>query len=433
MIPSSDASAANNLAIAVIAVACRFPDAPNPDAFWGNLVNGRESIRHFSLEELPAPKVVDGKPAEKDWVPAGAVLEGADQFDAGFFGFIPRHAELLDPQQRLLLECAWEALESAGYPPNGYPDSVGVYVSVARSSYSQGALRAPVERLVAYAGEDKDFAATRISYKLNLTGPSVVVQSASSSSLVAVHLACESLLAGECDVALAGGACINFPQAGYVYDEALMLSPDGHCRAFDADASGTVTGNGAGLVALKCLNDALADGDPILAIIRGSAIGNDGAQKVDFFAPSVDGQARVIREAQAMASIDPATISYLEAHGTGTALGDPIEIEALRQAFAGCDLATTRCAIGSVKTNIGHLHTAAGIAGLIKTVLMLQHGRLVPSLHYRQPNPRIAFPETPFRVNTESQAWDLPTQHPRRAGVSAFGFGGTNAHVVLEE
>ncbi|MDQ5908350.1 MAG: hypothetical protein QG599_441, partial [Pseudomonadota bacterium] len=419
--------------IAVIAVACRFPDADTPEIFWRNLLAGVESIRHFSPAELETLAGATPPPGDQRWVPAGAVLNNVDQFDAGFFGFIPRHAELLDPQQRLLLECAWEALERAGYCPDSYPGAVGVYASIAKSSYSQGPLHAPVERLVAYAGEDKDFAATRISYKLNLTGPSVVVQSASSSSLTAVHLACESLLAGECDLALAGGACISFPQAGYVYDEALMLSPDGHCRAFDAEGAGTVTGNGVGLVALKLLSDAMADGDPILAVIRGSALGNDGAQKVDFFAPSIDGQARVIREAQAMASVDPAAISYIEAHGTGTALGDPIEIEALRQAFAGSQAIPGSCAIGSVKTNIGHLHTAAGVAGLIKTVLMLQHGWLAPSLNYRQPNPRIPFAETPFQVNTESRPWTPPPGQPRLAGVSAFGFGGTNAHLVLEE
>ncbi|HEX8187561.1 MAG TPA: polyketide synthase, partial [Pyrinomonadaceae bacterium] len=416
--------------IAIIGAAGRFPGAADVESFWRNLCGGVESVRRYSDEELLAAGLTREEIAHPRFAPFGAALEGADLFDADFFNFIPRHAELLDPQQRLLLECAWELMEGAGYDAESYAGAVGVYLSVARSGYRQAAARSPLERFLAYTSEDKDYAAARVSYKLNLRGPSLMVQTASSSSLVAVHVACESLHHGECDIAIAGGACVTFPQVGYLYDEALMLSPDGRCRAFDAEASGAVAGNGVGLVALKLLAQAQEDGDPILAVIKGSAVNNDGSGKVDFYAPSVEGQARVIEEALAVAGVSADTVGYVEAHGTGTRLGDPIEVEALAQAFARAGAARDgRCALGSLKTNVGHLHTAAGVAGLIKAALMLKHRTLVPSLNYRRPNAHIDFEATPFYVNTELRAWRPSAGTPLRAGVSAFGFGGTNAHV----
>ena len=428
---TASASSVGDGAIAIIGMACRFPGAPSLSAFWNNLCAGIESVRSFERDELKALGVPDAELNHPSLVPAGGVLDGVDRFDAEFFQFIPRHAELLDPQQRLLLECAWEALEQSGHNPERVPGSTGVYLSVARSTYPQGPLRSAVESLVALSGADKDYAAARVSYKLNLCGPSLMVQSASSSSLVAVHVACESLRNGECDVALAGGR-LHRLSAGWLRTRRRTdVWRDGHCRAFDAEASGTVPGNGVGVVVLKALADALADGDPIWAVIKGSAVNNDGARKVDFYAPSIEGQRSVIQEALALARVPASSIGYVEAHGTGTALGDPIEIEALRQAF-GPNLPAGRCAIGSVKTNLGHLHSAAGIASLIKVALMVHYGRLVPSLHYRRPNPRIEFSQLPFRVSTDSEAW-VASDVPRRSGVSSFGFGGTNAHVILEE
>ncbi len=421
-------SAASN-EIAVVAVAGRFADSPTVEAYWNNLREGQECIRTYSEEELLAMGVSPGELADPRFVRAGAALDGIDLFDAEFFGIIPRYAELLDPQLRILLECAWELIERGGYDPDSCEESIGVYVGTGHSTYQQGPLRSPTERLVAHASKEKDYAATWISYKLNLKGPSLTVQSASSTSLAAVHQACESLCNGECDLAIAGGACIVLPQAGYTYDGSVMFSPDGHCRAFDAEAAGTVAGNGAGLTLLKRLDDALRDGDQILAVIKGSALNNDGGRKMDFYAPSVEGQERVIREALRMAGAAPETIGYIEAHGTGTALGDPMEIAALKQVFGG--RRGQGCAIGAVKPNIGHLHTASGIAGFIKVVMMLQHRELVPTLHFRRLNPQIDLTGTPFSISTERRPWTAAG--PLRAGITALGMGGTNAHVVLEE
>ncbi|HET9359965.1 MAG TPA: type I polyketide synthase, partial [Vicinamibacterales bacterium] len=425
--------------IAVIGMAGRFPGAANAAEFWRNLANGVESISFFSKEELLSEGVSGDLIADPAYVGARGVIRDAEWFDAGFFGFAPRQAEVMDPQHRLFMECVWEVLESGGYDPQRYPGAIGVYAGASMSSYllenliSNRNARGSSGGFETVIANDKDFLATGVSYRLNLKGPSITVQSSCSTSLVAVHVACQSLLNGECDMALAGGVSIVFPQkSGYVYREGGTRSPDGHCRAFDAKAGGMVSGSGVGVVLLKRLDRALEDGDHIRAVIRGSAVNNDGNLKVGYTAPSVEGQSAVIREAQAVAGVDPATITYVEAHGTGTRLGDPCEISALTQAFhAGTDRKRF-CAIGSVKTNIGHLDVAAGVAGLIKTVLALENRRIPASLHFERPNPEIDFDSTPFFVNDTLAEWpEGPT--PRRAGVSSFGIGGTNAHVVLEE
>lgn len=425
--------------IAIIGMACRLPGAQNIQKFWENLRNGVESIAHLSEQEIASSGIASSLLAHPNYVRAEGTLEGIEMFDAAFFGIHPREAEVMDPQHRLFLECAWTALEHAGYEPETYKGSIGVYAGAGLNSYLLFNLhshRDLIETVGAFQveiGNDKDYLATRTSYKLNLKGPSIAVQTACSSSLVAVHLACQSLLNYQCDMALAGGVSIRVPQkAGYLYQEDSILSPDGHCRTFDANAKGTVPGNGVGIVLLKRLEDALRDGDTIHAVIKGSAINNDGSLKVGYTAPSITGQAQVIATAEALAEVDPQTISYIEAHGTATALGDPIEINALTQVFRQHTQQRAYCAIGSVKTNIGHLDTASGIAGLIKTVLALKHRELPPSLHFETPNPKIDFASSPFFVNTTLTPW-IATHHPRRAGVSSFGIGGTNAHVILEE
>jgi len=433
-------SAATHLGVAVIAMAGRFPGAADVEQFWRNLGAGVESIRVFADAELERSPDQAAAPGDPGFVPAGAVLDGIELFDAGFFDFNPREAEITDPQQRIFLECCWEALERAGYDPERFPGAVGVFAGTGMSTYFFNNVLGHPEVLRTVApfqlqiGSDKDYLAPRVSYKLDLRGPSITVQTACSTSLVAVHLACQSLLDLQSDMALAGGVSVRVPQrTGYRYQEGVIASPDGHCRAFDRNAQGTVAGNGAGVVLLKRLDDALADGDTVLAVIRGSAVNNDGAAKVGFTAPGVAGQVAVISEALAAADLDGAAIDYVEAHGTGTPLGDPIEVSALRQAFAGRPAGAPSCALGSVKTNIGHLDSAAGIAGLIKTVLALEHGAIPPSLHFESPNPEIDLAAGPFHVNTALTPWPATTGRPRRAGVSSFGIGGTNAHVVLEQ
>ncbi len=425
--------------IAVIGLSCRFPGAGTPNEFWKNLTRGIESITEFSPKELEEAGVPPTVYRRKDYVKKGFVIPDEDRFDAAFFGYSPREAELMDPQHRLLLESAWAALEDGGYPPENHEGSIGIFAGAKLSTYLfrlmdyRDAARNITSDYQALIGNDKDYLTTRISYKLNLKGPSVSVQSACSTSLVAVHFACENLLSGACDMALAGGVSLLVPQrAGYTYQEGMMLSPDGHCRAFDADARGMAPGNGVGMVLLKRLDEALEDGDLIHAVIRGTAVNNDGSRKTGYTTPSVEGQAKVIREAIALSDISPDSISYMETHGTGTPLGDPIEIEAASQVFKSPATPPRHCALGSVKTNIGHLDTAAGIAGFIKTVLCLKHGYLVPSLNFNAPNPKIDFDGSPFYVNTEFKPWDTG-DGPRRAGVSSFGFGGTNAHVILEQ
>jgi acyl transferase domain-containing protein/acyl carrier protein len=424
--------------IAIIGLAGRFPGARNVDEFWQNLRGGVESISHFSDEELKAAGVDAALLSDARYVKARGVLEDTDLFDASFFGFSPHEAELTNPQHRLLLECAWETLEVAGYDPEAYSGSIGVFAGLSSNAYilnlyANRSVADPAGAFQFIIGNDKDHAPTRVSYLLNLRGPSMNVQTACSSSLVAVYLACQSLLGRQCDMALAGGASVSDVQkAGYWYVEGGIKSPDGHCRAFDAGAQGTVGGSGLGLVLLKRMADALADGDCIHAVIKGAATNNDGAARVGYTAPSVNGQAEVIAEALAVAGVDAETIGYVEAHGTGTPLGDPIEVAALTQAFSMSARARGFCAIGSVKTNIGHLDAAAGVAGLIKAILALKHKEIPPSLHFSSPNPRIDFANSPFYVNQSLSAWKRGATQ-RRASVSSFGMGGTNAHVILEE
>ncbi|ASS75401.1 hypothetical protein CIG75_10635 [Tumebacillus algifaecis] len=425
--------------IAIIGMTGRFPGAKDIEQFWDNLKHGIESIRFFSREELLAAGIEAEQVDDPNYVPAKGMVDGADMFDAAFFGYSKREAEVTDPQQRLFLECSHEALEHAGYDPEQYRGRIGVYGGSNLSTYLYFNLFPNQEIINAVGltsvvmGNDKDHLATRVSYKLNLTGPSVCVQTACSTSLVAIHTACQAIISGECDIALAGGVSIGVPRiSGYQYQEGSIASPDGHCRAFDARSGGTVSSSGVGVVVLKLLEDALADGDTIHAVIRGSAINNDGANKIGYTAPSAEGQAAAISEAMAVAKVPAESISYVEAHGTATNLGDPIEILGLTKAFRTRTEAEGFCAIGSVKTNVGHLDTAAGVTGLIKTALSLKHQLLPPSLHFELPNPKIDFVNSPFYVNNKLSPW-LSEKGPRRAGVSSFGMGGTNAHVILEE
>ncbi|HEY0783032.1 MAG TPA: amino acid adenylation domain-containing protein, partial [Thermoanaerobaculia bacterium] len=425
--------------IAVVGMVGRFPGADSVDVFWQNVRGGVDSVRFFTDEELAALGVPAAELADPGYVKASAQPDHIDRFDAPFFGINHREAEVLDPQQRLFLEAAWEALESAGYDPEASGQVVGVFAGATLSTYllfnllpNAGLVEAldPLQLLVGNTG---DSVATRVSYKLNLKGPSFTVQSACSTSLVAVHTACQSLLNGECDLALAGGVSLNMSLLhGYKRKEGSVFSPEGRCRAFDAGAQGILFGGGLGIVVLKRVEDAEASGDTIHAVIRGSAVNNDGGLKVGYTAPSVEGQAEVIAEALAVAGVPAESIGYVEAHGTGTRLGDPIEIQALTKAFRAETERRGFCALGSVKTNIGHLDVAAGVAGLIKTVLALRHRELPPSLHFAAANPEIDFAASPVYVNTELRPWTADGV-PRRAGVSSFGFGGTNAHLVLEE
>jgi amino acid adenylation domain-containing protein len=435
-------SPTTGLEIAIVGLAGRFPGAADVDAFWRNLRDGVESITRFSDDELRQRGVPPSLLDDPSFVKAGVRLDGIGLFDAGFFGCTPREAEQLDPQQRLFLECAWEALEHAGYAVDGLDVPVGVYAGDGPNLYlikhllpaAGGAATEQIAELLSLmSGNSPGSLCTRVAYKLNLRGPAVTVQTACSTSLTAVHTACQALLGRDCDMALAGGVWLNLLQdGGYRHQAGAILSPDGHCRAFDAKAAGTVIGSGAGLVVLKRLDDALRDGDTVHAVIKGSAANNDGADKVGFTAPGVRGQAEVIRAAQLVADVPADSIGYIEAHGTGTVLGDPIEMAALTQAFRAGTARRGFCAVGSVKTNIGHLDAAAGIAGLIKTVLALKHRTLPPSLNFEQPNPQIDFASSPFYVNTTATPWPQGDT-PRRAGVSGFGIGGTNVHVVLEE
>ncbi|NEP34765.1 type I polyketide synthase, partial [Moorena sp. SIO3B2] len=441
---------ADSTEIAVIGMAGRFPGADNLDQFWQNLQNGTESITFFSDSELLASGIDPKLLSNPNYVRASPILSDVEYFDAHFFGYTNREAEFMDPQQRLLMECAWESLEDAGYDPLTYSGSIGLYAGAMLSTYfihnllpnrdtfdEHDDLRVltpdSMGGLQVVLANDKDYLTTRISHKLNLTGPSVNIQTACSTSLVTVHTAVQSLLNGECDLALAGGVSVQVPQrVGHLHQEGLIASPDGHCRAFDAQAEGTIFGNGVGLVALKRLEEALQDGDHIYAVIKGSAINNDGSNKVAYTAPNGEGQTTVVAEAIATANINPETITYVEAHGTGTLLGDPIELGALSQAFQAKTQRKQFCALGSVKTNVGHLQITSGIVGLIKTVLALYHKQIPPSLHFQTPNPKIDFANSPFFVNTMLSEWER-NGHPRRAGVNSLGFGGTNAHVILEE
>ena len=423
--------------IAIVGMACRFPGANTPNQFWEILRDGKESLSDLSDEDLLASGVSQELLKNPDYVKRGMFLDQFDAFDAEFFGFSPLDAKILDPQHRHFLECSWEAFEDAAYVPGSTGGTVGVFAGSGYNSYlSQNLLKNDELTndvgffLLRHTGNDKDFLATRVSYLLNLKGPSINVQTACSTSLVAVHMGVQSLLSAECDMALAGGVTIEMPQKqGYLYKESEILSPDGHCRPFDAQSKGTVFGSGVGCVLLKRYDDAVRDNDNIHAVVKGTAINNDGADKVSYLAPSVDGQVAAIQEALDVGEIEPSSVSYIECHGTGTQLGDPIEVAALTQAYSS--EYPHQCKIGSVKSNIGHTDTAAGIASLIKVVQSLKNRSLAPTLHYESPNPVIDFDNSPFCVNSELTKWD--SESPRRAGVSSLGVGGTNAHVIIEE
>ncbi len=424
--------------LAIIGMSGRFPGAPSVERFWENLRHGVESITPFSRGELQAAGVDPAAFDDPAYVSAGSVLEDVDLFDAPFFGFSPREAESLDPQHRLFLETAWHALEDAGYDPATFPGLVGVYGGCAMSSYldhlqSNPEFMALLGYLQVHIGNDKDYLTTRVSYKLDLKGPSFSIQTACSTSLLAVAVAGDHLLSRQCDMALAGGVCVRVPQkSGYYFEPGGIFSPDGHCRVFDENAAGVVFGNGVGVVVLRRLADALADGDPIYAVVKGWAVNNDGAAKGSFAAPSLDGQVDVIARAHAHAGVRADTVTYVEAHGTGTSVGDPVEIGALTKAFRASTTKKGFCAVGSVKTNVGHLDPAAGVASLIKTILALEHREIPPSLNCDTLNPAIDFANSPFFVNRELMPWAYD-KGPRRAGVSGFGIGGTNVHLVLEE
>ncbi len=423
-------------AIAIVGLAGRFPGAPDVDAFWSMIRDGRSAIRRLTDEELAEAGVSPATSARADYVPFAPVLDHIDAFDASFFGLNPREASVMDPAHRIFLEIAWHAFEHAGYSALPDEGTVAVFATSGAPLYlsenvetNPEIVRSMGEFLVRHTGNDMNFLSTRVSYHMDLRGPSLNVQTACSSALVAVHLACESLLKGNCDMALAGGATVLVPQKeGYTYRDGEILSPDGQCRPFDAASAGTVFGSGAGAIVLKRLSDALDHGDTIHAVIKGSAMNNDGAAKVGYLAPGVDGQVRVIQAALKASGVDASTISYVEAHGTGTRVGDPIEAEAIVSALGA---GAARCGIGSVKSNIGHLGEAAGIASLIKTVMALKHRALPPSLGFKSLNPAIAFDDTRFYINASLQDWR--SEAPLRCGVTALGAGGTNCHVVLEE
>jgi phthiocerol/phenolphthiocerol synthesis type-I polyketide synthase E len=425
--------------VAVIGMAGRFPSADDLQAFWQIVRDGREAVRRYTPDELRAAGIPDEEIADPAYVPAFGSMNDVEHFDAAFFGYSPREAEALEPAHRIFLECAWEALENGGVDPVRASGGIGVFAGAGTPIYTEENVRGNPEAAAAIGefamlvGSGKDFLATRAAYKLDLRGPAMSVQTGCSSSLVAVHMAAQALLHRECDLALAGGANIVTPNVtGYRYAHGSISSPDGHCRAFDADAQGTLGGNGVGVVLLKRLEDAVRDGDPIRAIIKGSAVNNDGGQKIAFTAPSVEGQAAVIREALEVADVDPSTIRYVEGHGSGTDLGDPIEIAALTQAWRGWTDRRQFAAIGSVKTNVGHLDAASGITGFIKTVLAMENRAVPPTVHFRAPNPKIDFASSPLYVSNRLEEWDADGA-PRRAAVSSFGIGGTNAHVVLQE
>ncbi|GAA2206825.1 hypothetical protein GCM10009850_022830 [Nonomuraea monospora] len=422
-------------AAAIVGMAGRFPGARDVGEFWRNLLDGACSITDFTEEELLAAGVDAAELRGPGYVASKGFLAEADRFEHELFGFNATEAAALDPQHRQLLETAWSALEDAGYDPRRTGLRTGVYVGGGPTEHAvaaqvDGRLRARLGPMRVRVFTDREFLAGWLSYRLGLTGPSLTVQTGCSTSLATVHVAVQALLSGECDLAVAGGVSIDSPYPrGYLYEPGGISSPDGRCRPFDEKAAGTVGGNGVGLVVLRRLEDAVADGDPIHAVIRGTAAGNDGAGRVGFTAPGLDGQVSTIVEAWAAAGLDPASAQFLEAHGTGTDLGDRIEVAAAAEAFRGA----RRCAIGSVKSNVGHLNAAAGVAGLIKAVLMLRHRTMVPTVNVTRPHPDLRLDATPFRLLTGVEEWERPAWGPRLAGVSSLGIGGTNVHVVLEE
>ena len=441
MTTQEDASESNAGAqVAVIGMAGRFPGAGSLAEYWKNLCAGVESVKFFTDAELLAAGESLEQLADPAYVRAWPVLADIDRFDAAFFGMSPRDAAVMDPQHRLFLEVAWSALEHAGYDAERTPAAVGVFAACGMNTYmmyhlvtNQELMETVGEWLIRHTGNDMNFLATRVSYQMNLKGPALNVQTACSSALVGIHLACQSLLNGECDMALAGASTVSLPQdRGYLFKQGEILSPDGHCRPFDAASSGTLFGSGLGCLVLKRLDDAIADDDQILAVICGSAINNDGSQKVGYLAPSVDGQARAVAEALAISGVSPESISYIEAHGTGTSVGDPIEVTALTQAYRAQTDKKQFVALGSVKGNIGHLGEAAGMAGIIKTILGLNHRQIPPSINYQRPNPEIDFENSPFFVSSTLREWRTESG-PLRAGVTALGAGGTNVHLILEQ
>jgi phthiocerol/phenolphthiocerol synthesis type-I polyketide synthase E len=428
-----------DLDIAVIGMDCRFPGANNCEEFWENLCKGKKSKTVFTDEELRKAGVSESRINDKHYVKAAYLIEDEDKFDASFFGFTAKEAKLMDPQERLLLETSWHALEDAGYAKEGSTNRIGVFAGKSNSQYlmkniiSNYGLKKVEESRSVWIGNDFNYTATMISYKLNLTGPSINVQSACSTSLLAVAMGCQSLLNYECDIALTGGVRLAVPQTeGYMYSPGEVFSPDGECRPFDAKGNGTVIGSGVGIVALKRLSEAVEDGDQIIAVVKGYGSNNDGSTKVGYAAPSVTGERQAVYTAQLLSEVDPKTITYVEAHGTATELGDPIEIQALTEAFRASTDNNQFCALGMVKANIGHLDTASGIAGFIKTCLVLKHGIIPPCVNYNEPNKNIDLNNSPFYINKELKEWK-PECGIRRAGVSSFGIGGTNVHMILEE
>lgn len=426
--------------IAIIGMNGRFPGAKNTDEFWENLYNGVESVKFFEREELLHMGIDEHLLDNPNFVPADAILDDMDQFDAGFFDYSAREAEIMDPQHRLFLESAWEVMEQAGYCADSYEGKIAVYAGanlsgyMIRNLYSNPGLVEKVGTFKIMIANGQDFLSTKVSYKMNFTGPSVNVNTLCSSSMVALHYACQELLNYGSDIALAGGVSFQVSRnEAFFYQEGGIGSADGHCRAFDADANGTVSGSGLAVIVLKRLEDAVQDGDQIYAVVKGCGINNDGSMKNSFTAPNVEGQAECIAQAIAMADVNPETISYIDAHGTGTNLGDPIEIAALTRAFRSYTDKKQFCAIGSAKTNIGHLVNAGGMASLIKTVLAMNHGVIPASLNFTEPNPKIDFINSPFYVNTTRRSWKREADQKRRAGVSSFGIGGTNVHAILEE
>ncbi len=426
-------------ALAIVGMAGRFPGASTPEKFWQNIAGKVSSISFYSQEDLLSAGIKLEDIQQPNYVKAGTVLENVDRFDASFFGFTPREAEIMDPQYRLFLECAWEALEEAGYDLERFGGLVGIFAGSGYKNYllhhiiPNHSITDMMSEFQLSLSHEQDALATQIAYRLNLKGPSITVQSFCSTSLAAVHMASQSLLTYDCDIALAGAVALNALQVkGYFYEEGTIVSPDGHCYPFDARAHGSVMSNAAAVVALKRLQDALDDGDHIYSVLRGSAINNDGNRRVNYTAPGVDGQAAVIAHAMSNAGVAPETISYIEANGTGTRLGDAIELAAMVKAFAHKTQKRKFCAIGSLKPNIGHVDRASGVAGLIKMALALSHRQLPPHINYAQPNPEIDLDQSPFYVNEQLLPWPQQ-QTPRRAGVSSFGLGGTNVHAILEE
>jgi acyl transferase domain-containing protein/thioesterase domain-containing protein len=438
--PSDSADTFPDTAIAIVGSACHLPGACNSAEFWNNLRDGVESVSFFSDEELLAAGIPASRLSDPNYVKACPILDGVAGFDPAFWGISPKDAAIMDPQHRHFLECAYEALEDCGHAPERFDGSIGVFGGSGATTYLMNNLLTNSQLmdsvgffLIRHTCNDKDFLTSFTSYKLGLEGPSVAVQTACSTSLVAIHIAAQHLINGECDMALAGGSTIEVPHVtGYRFEEGEILSPDGHCRPFDAAAAGTIFGSGAGVVVLRRLRDALEDGDTIRAVLRGSAVNNDGSRKAGFLAPSVDGNAHVVAEALAIAETDADSISYVETHGTGTPVGDPIEIAALTQAFRETSQANNFCGIGSCKSNIGHIDSAAGVASFLKVIEALRHEQLPPSLHFENANPLLEIDSSPFYVNAELKPWPRGST-PRRAGVHSTGVGGTNVHAILEE